>query len=100
MTANLLPALNQLGLAKGYSPKAFRKLARTPIDIGEVIQKTVIKVDEEGTEAAAATAVKGRAMQPVDKVAMVVDRPFLFALRDTKHELILLAGYIGNPNAK
>ncbi|MGH6824631.1 serpin family protein [Methyloceanibacter sp.] len=99
MAAELLPALNKLGLAKGNRPTSFKKLSSTPITIDEVIQKTVIKVDEEGTAAAAVTALTSRAMSTsgAKPIAMVVDRPFMFALRDNKHQLVLLAGYVGNP---
>ena len=53
--------------------------------ISDVIHEAYIAVDEEGTEAAAATAVIMRAgavmQQPVQ---LTVDRPFIFALRDRK----------------
>jgi serine protease inhibitor len=96
-TARLLPHLDKLGLAEGHSPTAFRGLSAKPIDITDVIQKNLIKVDEEGTEAAAATAVTVTRALVTDVTSMVVDKPFIFALRDDKHGLILLAGYVGDP---
>ena len=97
-TNRLLPHLDKLGLADGHSPTAFKQLSAKPLDISDVVQKTLIKVDEEGTEAAAATAVTVTRALVTDVTPMVVDKPFIFALRDDKHGLILLAGYVGDPN--
>jgi serpin B len=68
--------------------------------IDKVIQKTFLKVDEEGTEAAAVTVVKGGmytlSKKPMPKIyRMIVDRPFLFLLRNKNlpknHELIFMS---------
>ena len=68
--------------------------------IDKVIQKTFLKVDEEGTEAAAVTVVKGnkifKSVQRKPKIyPMIVDRPFLFLLRNKNlpknHELIFMS---------
>src|SRR5262249_11749343 len=60
-SADLLRALDNLGLRKArLSPTAFSGLSPVPQVISEVLQKTVIKVDEEGTEAAAATAAASK----------------------------------------
>jgi len=56
-------------------------------------------VDEKGTEAAAATAVlMPMAMRvPLQMVNLVIDRPFLFFIRDQKSGQILFVGRILNP---
>lgn len=63
--------------------------------IEEVRQKTFLRVDEEGTEAAAVTSVE------VDLVsappAMRLDRPFLLAIRERHSGTILFIGAIGDP---
>jgi serpin B len=64
--------------------------------LSEVIQKTWIAVDEEGTEAAAATGVtvgvtSARIGRPVP---FVVNRPFIFALRDARTGLVLFLGVV------
>jgi serine protease inhibitor len=97
MTADLLAHLDRLGLAEGRSPTAFKGFSAEPMDISDVVQKTVITVDEEGTEAAAATAVTATRALRSDTVKMVVDKPFIFALRDDRRGLILLVGYFGGP---
>lgn len=100
MTADLLAHLDALGLAEGRSPTAFKGFSAQPIDISDVLQKTVVTVDEEGTEAAGATAVTVTRALKSDVVKMVVDKPFVFALRDDRRGLILLVGYFGGPVAR
>jgi serine protease inhibitor len=54
----------------------------------------MIEVDEDGAEAAAATAVASPLMLGADpRIHMVVDKPFVYALRDKATGLVLIAGY-------
>jgi serpin B len=67
--------------------------------ISEVIHQANIDVDEEGTEAAAATAVVMRATSaPEPPVLVRIDRPFLFALRDVPTGAVLFLGRVGDPS--
>jgi serine protease inhibitor len=95
---DLLDAVNGLGLAEGAaSPTAFETFGVAGV-IGAIIQKTVIKVDEAGAEAAAATAVvMERGIGGGGPLSIFVDRPFLFSLTDETRGLVLLAGYVGRP---
>ena len=100
-TTQLLPALDHLGLAPArHWPGAFSGLSPVPQRITRVTQRTFLALDEAGTEAAAATAVVTSRSASMDFVKMNVDKPFLFAIRDTKSGLILLAGYVADPSAK
>ena len=68
--------------------------------IAGVVHQANISVDESGTEASAATAVvMVGAAAPVQTVTLRVDRPFLFALRDTRTGAILFLGRIVDPSA-
>ena len=99
---NLMPVLDALGLEKArHSETALQGLAPGAI-LSQVVQRAMIDVDEEGAEAAAATAVMGmRSLSVGDDIDMIVDKPFIFALRDDVTGLILLAGYVGHsPKAK
>jgi serpin B len=61
-----------------------------------VTQKAYIKVDENGTTAAAATeGAVATALRT--KFHMVVDRPFLAAIQDTRTGALLFVGVIGDP---
>jgi serpin B len=66
--------------------------------IGEVVHKAFVAVDEEGTEAAAATAVimlESAAPEPTTEVT--VDRPFIFLIRDVQSGTILFMGRVVDP---
>jgi serpin B len=57
-----------------------------------------VDVDEAGTEAAAATAVIMEATSaPVGPVQVIVDRPFVFLIRDIESNSILFLGRVMNP---
>jgi serpin B len=66
--------------------------------ISEVVHKSFVKVNESGTEAAAATAVIVAAEgMPMDLVNLDVDRPFIFLIRDQPTGTILFLGRVLDP---
>ena len=67
--------------------------------ISAVIHKAFVAVDEEGTEAAAATAVVMlESMAPMEEaVEMKLDRPFLFLIRDGETGTVLFVGLVMDP---
>ncbi|MDF1661369.1 MAG: serpin family protein [Planctomycetota bacterium] len=71
-----------------------------PLFIGLVIQKSFVEVNEEGTEAAAVTAVLARAGGAPKINVFRADHPFLFLIRDRKTGLILFMGRVENPMQK
>ncbi|HJU65749.1 MAG TPA: serpin family protein [Gemmatimonadaceae bacterium] len=86
--------LDALGMGIAFEPAAdFTRMAKAGgLYIDYVKQKTFVDVNEEGTEAAAATAVaiKETSAPP----AMRVDRPFVFAIRERFSGTILFIGKI------
>ncbi|MEW6277877.1 MAG: serpin family protein [Candidatus Eremiobacterota bacterium] len=69
------------------------------LSIGKVFHQAVVEVNEEGTEAAAATAVvmvRSTSAQPGPEVFRA-DRPFLFLIRDTRSGAILFMGRLVQP---
>jgi serpin B len=67
----------------------------------DVFHKTYVKIDEKGTEAAAATgdmSVMGSDPPPPRPVR--VDRPFLFLIRDNASGMILFLGRVSDPSRK
>ncbi len=69
--------------------------------IADVLHKSFVAVDEEGTEAAAATAVvfgPTSAPEPEEKFEMTVDRPFIFVIRDNPTGAILFVGRVVDPS--
>lgn len=91
---DLLPALDALGLAAArQTPTALRGFGQGAA-LTRIVQRTNFEIDEQGATAAAATAIIGRRAVD-DTLHMIVDKPFIFALRDRTSGLVLVAGYIG-----
>ncbi len=66
--------------------------------ISDVFHKAFVSVDEEGTEAAAATAVvMTESAIPGSPVELTVDRPFFFLIRDQETGAVLFFGRVLNP---
>jgi serine protease inhibitor len=95
---DLMPVLDALGLDKArHAATALQGFAPGAM-LSQVVQRAMIEIDEEGAEAAAASAVmSSRALGADDAIHMVVDKPFVYALRDKGTGLILVAGYVGQP---
>jgi serpin B len=63
--------------------------------ISDVIHKSFVKVDEAGTEAAAATAVMMKTTAALaEPLNLTIDRPFIFIIRDEPTNTILFIGRI------
>ncbi len=94
------PILKKMGMPVAFGMKAdFSGMTGSrDLFIDEVYHKAFVKVDEKGTEAAAATAVvmkpsNGGSPPPVFKA----DRPFLFLIRHEKTGMILFLGRVSDP---
>jgi serpin B len=97
--------LKEAGMKRAFEPQAdFSGIieGKASAGLSDVVHKTFVKVDEEGTEAAAATAsVEKMLTMMVDKgpvpFKMIVNRPFLFAVVNWKTRAILFIGQCVNP---
>ncbi len=68
--------------------------------IGSAVHKAFIDVNEEGTEAAAATGISmraGAALREPPPITFRVDHPFLFLIRENKSGNILFMGRVTDP---
>ena len=101
--------LSAMGMPKPFSESAadFRGIdgRSCPQDgglclyVSQVAHKAFIKVDEEGTEAAAATGVVARAVSgpPTPDVILNIDRPFIFLIRHLRSGAVLFMGRVTEP---
>ncbi len=87
-------ALKALGMEVAFTPGADFSNIAPGIWIDKVKHKTFVEVNEEGTEAAAATSVVMVESAPPQ---IVIDRPFLFAFRERFSGTILFMGLIMDP---
>jgi serpin B len=97
----LKDVLTALGMGIAFSPfdADFTNLYSGPerAYISKVKHKTFVDVNEEGTEAAAVTSVEiGLTSVPL---RIVIDRPFLFAIRENYSGTILFLGKVVNPGS-
>ncbi len=94
-------ALKSEGMGIAFMPGAdFTGIYPDPrIVITRVIHKTFIEVNEEGTEAAAATAVEVgyTSVDPDQPITFVIDRPFVTVIRENSTGAVLFMGKIVNP---
>jgi serpin B len=96
--ADILPHLVALGGAELAGPD-FLGMGAGPLTISKVMHKTFVEVNEEGTEAAAATAMT-MVMGLGHRFSMVVDRPFFCAIRDRETGLLLFMGFVLDPTRR
>jgi serpin B len=90
-------ALSKMGMVEPFSDKAdFSGIYQGhPLKIGDITQKTYIRVDENGTEAAAVGVMKFELISGhLGVVEMIVDRPFIFFIRNMGTGTILFLGRI------
>ncbi|MBE8999383.1 serpin family protein [Nostoc sp. LEGE 12447] len=93
-------ALKSLGMEEAFSNKANFSGMGKNFAISQVKHKTFVEVNEEGTEAAAATSVGIVATSLRDEpepFRMIVDRPFFCAIRDNQTGNVLFMGSIIEP---
>ncbi len=98
----LASVLKSMGMTDAFSSNAnFSGInGKRDLSISAVIHKAYVDVNEEGTEAAAATAVtmKLTSIGPVRIPVFRADHPFLFLIRDNHSCGILFIGRVMNPN--
>jgi serine protease inhibitor len=96
---NLNATLAALGMGVAFTEFAdfTRMTPNGGVLITDVLHRTYVDVDEEGTEAAAVTAVGMGVVCACQPPPIRIDRPFLFALRENLSGTILFMGVIRHP---
>jgi serpin B len=94
--------LSAMGMPDAFSPEGanFSGIdGSMDLFIQKVVHKAYVSVDEEGTEAAAATGVAvGITSAPMQPVQMTIDRPFVFIIRDIESGTMLFVGRVLDPS--
>lgn len=91
-------SLKAMGMQKAFTPEEadFSNISDIRLFISQVIHKTYVAVDEEGTEAAAVTAVEFELTSMPDYPVFTVNKPFIFVIREQSTGIILFIGKMGN----
>ena len=97
---SLVNILAEMGMTSAFSDGAdFSGMTgNKDLFISDVFHKAFVSVDEEGTEAAAATAVLMELTSaPENPLRLEIDRPFLFLIRDHQTNSVLFMGRVVEP---
>ncbi len=107
---DLSQLLISLGMKQAFEPALadFYAMAKPRFEgekfaISEAFQKTFIEINEEGTEASAASALRPTAQpssEPLREIEMIVDRPFMYLIRDNDTGQILFMGNVYDPSVE
>ncbi len=92
----LIPVLKELGIHDAFGNADFSGISESDLFIEKAIHKAFVDVNEEGTEAAAATGIIMAESAPVPFRA---DHPFIFIIQDKETGNILFIGKIVDPTA-
>lgn len=94
----LRPELAAMGMDISFTDFAdFTKMYNQPVQITKSIHQTFIEVNEEGTEAAAATVI-GTGLTSIGPPAVLrIDRPFMYVIAEKTSGVILFTGVVNNP---
>ena len=93
--AELTEVLQALGMTSAFGGGDFTPMSPANPFLATVVQKTYIRVDEQGTEAAAVTG--GMVATSAGPSPFIVDRPFAFAVSDRETGAILFLGTVHDP---
>jgi serpin B len=99
----LADTLKAMGMPSAFDPNTadFSGITgKRDLYITDVVHKAFVSLDENGTEAAAASGVMmGTTSLPPEPVVFTADRPFIFLIRDIPTGAILFVGRVLNPGA-
>jgi serpin B len=97
---NLNKALTMIGISHAFTRDADFSGVTSGKDIyiNNFMHSAFISVDEAGTEAASVSAMMAAAAEPGESVEIIINRPFIFLIRDIATKLILFVGRVINPN--
>lgn len=102
-TINLVDILKAMGVIEAFDPDVADFTGMVEDDtlfVSGVYHKAYVKTDEEGSEAAAATAVvmtRESFMMPKPDIIFRADRPFMFTIHDSETKEYLFMGRVVNP---
>jgi serpin B len=97
-TVPLRERLEALGMRLAFSAEGDFSGISPELYLEAAFHQATLKLDEEGTEAAAATALVGIAVSaPPPAIPVTFDHPFVFFIRDVPSNSLLFVGHFANP---
>ena len=98
----LSQALTDMGMGDLFDPSkadlsAMGTCSAGPLYVSQVLHKTYLAVDEQGTQAGAATAVEVEAGAAMQYETITLDRPFVYMILDAKTNVPIFIGAMTDP---
>lgn len=97
-TKDLVKSLTSLGMGEAFGENADFSVITDDVYISRVLHKAIIEVNEEGSEASAATIVEFIMGAMRDPVTFIADRPFIFIINEDVTDTIIFMGKAGRIN--
>ncbi|XTZ19674.1 MAG: serpin family protein, partial [cyanobacterium endosymbiont of Rhopalodia fuxianensis] len=96
-------ALMSLGMSTMFEQSLanFSKLTSRQVYVNRMRHKTLVEINEKGTQSAVPSSFRARMTSvflPEEQFTMIVDRPFLYTIRDHKTNAIIFMGLVKKPN--
>ncbi len=96
---DLNEVLSDMGMGVAFSNGAnLSRIADAPLYVSRVTHKAFVKVDEEGTEASAVTGIGIGIVSVPIYPQVILNRPFLYVIRDNQTGTVLFVGKMMNPS--
>lgn len=99
-STSLVKALQAMGVKDAFGSNADFDISEVPTYVSEVMQKTYVKVDEVGAEAAAVTSVMVGLLSSAnmkEPEEIILDRPFIYLIAPADADAVLFVGKVENP---
>uniref|UniRef100_UPI00358E2B4D pigment epithelium-derived factor-like n=1 Tax=Myxine glutinosa TaxID=7769 RepID=UPI00358E2B4D len=98
---DLMPVLDDLDLDDLFRTPNLSGISLAPLAVTGALHKAVIKVSEEGVEAAASSAIEITlmAINPAFLPELLLDRPFVFVIRNRSSGLVMFMGHFVQPES-
>jgi serpin B len=97
----LIPTLQNRGMRDAFASDAdLSGVSPAPLVVTDVVQKATLDVTPWGTEATAATGIGVATSARPASIALTIDHPFLFLIRDTHTGAVLFESMVNSPGAE
>jgi len=97
-TVDAVEIFKKLGVQQIFSVAEMGKMTNTSLEVSDITHKANIEVNEEGTDASAATTVELVLLSATTEVVKVdINRPFIYIIQDLARNVPILVGRVMDP---